>query len=158
MFLRIVFADSRKTKKFYQRLIAWWTRPGPYCHCELWFSGTKEKALTYSSLEGAGTRFTVQSLEDYDYVSITEDSKEALKVFRFCNERPRFKYDWAGIVGFTGPFKIHDDDDRFCSENCYESLGLTGWLENKEERWKVSPNELAKIVAAKYGPLKPLSD
>lgn len=156
MFLRIAFADSRKTGRFYQRLIAWWTQPGPYCHVELWFDGEGDNCVTYSSLEGVGTRFTVQGLEAYDWVSITEDPQKAQKVYDFCYARPRYKYDWWGLLGFLGPFKFHDNEDRFCSENCYETLDLTGFLHDPEQRWKVSPNELAAIIAAKYGPLKPV--
>lgn len=153
MFLRLAFRNINKGHaKLYQRVIAWWTG-GPYCHVELWFDGPVDKAFTYSSLEGEGTRFINQDISDYDWVSITEVDAEAYEVYKYCARRPRFKYDYVGLLGFTGPFKIHDASDRFCSEICYETLDENGFLKDPEARWKVSPNELARKIVGPYGPL-----
>lgn len=157
MFVKAVFRNTQRGKVYwYQKLIAWWTKPGPYCHVEFWFQGDSHSALTFSSMEGTGTRFVHQDLSGFDVVTLTEDEEKAKKLFDWCASMQHKSYDWWGIVGFTGPIKVHDDKDRFCSEVVFEGAEVNGLITSKDQRWKVSPNELSLIFASNFGPLQPV--
>lgn len=148
MFIKVAF---EKGVTWYSRVIQWWTR-GPYSHVELWLDGEVDKALCFSSLEGVGVRFAVRDLRGtFDTITVSENSQAGLEMYKAALPLTGKKYDWLGILGFAGPLKLHDSKDRFCSEVCYEMLDTEGFLHDAEARWKVSPNELADVVADKYG-------
>ena len=158
MFVRLAFFNaSRGKSSLWSKSIAWWTRPGPYSHVELWLANDAENALCFSAVEGTGTRFTTRSLVGgFDVVSLSEDARRSMEVRKQCAAIGRTSYDWLGLLGFLGPIKVHDGDDRFCSEVCYEVLDKAGLIKDPEQRWKVSPNDLAHKVTSIYGQLKPV--
>ena len=153
MFVRVLF---KRAENFglWSKLIAWWTK-GPYSHTEIWLCNEPEDALCYSSQEKTGSRFKILNVKDtFDYVSISENNKDGQRLYDYCTKLPHYKYDWLGLFGFLGPYKIHDDRDRFCSEICFEVLEENGFFDNDEERWQVSPNYFAKILSEKFGKIK----
>lgn len=153
MFIKIAFKRAKDTGSFWSKGIGWWTH-SPYSHCELWLDGPVDMAYCFSAREGEQSGFKIIELKGlFDVYTLSLDNQVGLKVFNFAKLLTGKKYDWLGLLGFLGPWKVHDDRDRFCSEVCFEVLEGTGLLAaNSEKRWKVSPGELSKEIQSIYGP------
>lgn len=161
MFIRVAFKNAFRSRSLWSKGIAWWTR-GPYSHVELWLAGEPEAAICFSSREGKGTGRAILDLRpNFDVIQLTTSSTDPKifeKIYSLCESEPHKSYDWLGLLGFLGPAKVHDSRDRFCSEYVYEKLEQADCLAvvGGPDRWKVSPNQLADILRAKFGPITPL--
>lgn len=136
------------------KAIAWWTR-GPFCHVELWLEGPIENALCFSSTLETGTRFTRLNLTApiglFETVEVPVSDGELDALQQWCAAHQGEKYDKLGIVGFVIPFGEHHAHEMFCSETDGEALEectLMGkvWKKAGDDPWKISPNELYKLV------------
>lgn len=148
----------------YQRLIAFITRPGQYCHCELVFDRFTGKlpitmggvvipvlehdpggSLCFSSSEqDGGTRFKTIDLTDgkWDVVDVPIKS---LAAFKWAVAHLNVQYDWAGLRGFVFPWDKADPKDLFCSECAVECMQDQGFYADLVAG-KTSPNALARAV------------
>lgn len=153
MVVKVAFKRARDTGSIWSKAISWWTR-SPYSHCELWLDGGDDNAYCFSAREGEKSGFKVIDLRGvFDVFIISLDTTEGLKVFNICKLLVNKGYDWLGLLGFLGPWKVHDNNDRFCSEVCFEVLETAKLLaSSSEKRWKVSPGELAQELQSIYGP------
>ena len=161
MFVRAVFYNAKRgANPLWSKAIAWWTN-GDYSHVELWFDGDADKAKCFSSEEGQGVRFITRDLrEHFDVVNISDKPIDGIIVYEQAAPLTGKKYDWLGLLGFmyVGPLKLHDVNNRFCSEVCFEVLEKAKlFYAFGEQRWKVSPNELATLLSVKFGTPQPIS-
>ena len=156
MFIKLAFKNVAHTWNPYDKIIGVWTN-GKYCHVELWFSGDPKNAVCFSARAGSGTTFkTIDLTQAFDIVTVTDDNNLAIKCFNAARKLNGKNYDWLGILGFVLPLGEHDENDRFCSEVCYELLVSQGLLANEVPAYKVTPNELADKATFLFGAAKPL--
>ena len=131
--MRLAFYKTEHGR-LYQKAIAWWTRPGPYCHVEVVFDGWDHVyysnmdiqqhdaggSLCFSSSEqDGGTRFKIIDInpEQWDTVDVPYSYERSLA---WALRHQHLKYDWRGLRGFVFPWEKPDPADLFCSEAATE--------------------------------------
>lgn len=158
--MKLAFYKAQPHGRVYQKVIAWWTGRGPYCHTEIVLDdGTPTPAelaymnivehdqggtLCFSSAENdGGTRFKILDFnpQQWDLVSVPLDFHRALK---WCIGKQHIKYDFWGLRGFVFGRNDSDPNDLWCSECalecCQDQMYLAGLATN------ISPNALARAV------------
>ena len=144
--------------KFYQRVIAFWTGRGPYCHVEVTWPAWSGKwpdsvplmrhdpggSLCFSASEqDGGTRFKLIDLNprQWDLVDIPIKPGPA---FKWALAHLNIKYDFWGLRGFVFGRDDANPQDLWCSEAaidiCEDQNYLAGFPTN------ISPNALAELV------------
>lgn len=155
--MKLAFA---KAKKPYQRVITFFTRPGPYSHVEICFDRFNGKLplpggvpvlehdkgglLCFSSAENdGGTRFKILDLnaEQWDLVDVPIKS---LAAFKWCCGKLGVKYDFWGLRGFVFGEDDHNENDLWCSEAAIKCCQDQGYLTRFPTN--ISPNALARAV------------
>ena len=151
------------TGKAYQKLIAWITRPGPYCHVEVVFNGWREEWLYTNAMnvqkhdpkppaklcfsaseQDKGTRFKEINLTDghWDVVDVRCSQMSALA---FCVPLVGTPSDFWGLRGFLVHKDLGNRKKLWCSEVAAKVLKDQGVLPNGFDT-QCSPNELARAV------------
>lgn len=154
--MQLAFAKARRP---YQKLITFFTRPGPYSHVELvWPRWTGRwpssgiplvrhdlgGSLCFSSAENdGGTRFKTIDLnpEQWDIVDIPIKDGDA---FKWALKHLGIKYDWWGLRGFIFGEDDHNPNDLWCSECALLCCQDQGYLQALPTN--ISPNALARAV------------
>ena len=104
-----------------------------------------EYAACFSAVPGMGVRITRINLHDPCWLVVRLPQVDAARARSAALKYIGQKYDWAGIIGFTLPWGLHDDDDKFCSEACLRVLQDLG-LFTGPRPWRMSPAELYRLV------------
>lgn len=131
--------------RLFDKLIRWWTG-GKYSHCELvfsdntWFSADAwENKVRYTSFD--------YNVTNWDFVTLTLNSKEELGVRAWCDSKVGKKYDWLGVV-LCQVLKvgIENPDRYWCSEVCARALQWVGKLPQVKAT-SLSPEGLHKVLS-----------
>lgn len=155
MSLSLAFKVAAIDGSLAARTIAWWTRPGGYCHAELWLAGPRENALCFSSTLETGTRIANINLDApsglYRTIVVPCTESEQHAVMAWCSKHIGERYDKLGIVGFVIPFGEHAKHEMFCSEACGRALEFgtavgRRWKLAGDHPWRISPNKLAWLA------------
>lgn len=158
--MRLAFYKAYPKGHVYQRVIAWWTGRGPYCHVEITWPAWNGKlplpggipilehdkggSLCFSAAENdGGTRFKVLDLnpEQWDVVDVPIKS---LAAFKWAVAHLNIKYDWWGLRGFVFGRDDANPNDLWCSEAAIKCCQDQGYL--TQFPTNISPNALARAV------------
>ena len=161
--VKLAFYKAFPSGRPYQKVIAYWTGRGPYCHTEIVFENWNGRfysnmdvrehdvggTLCFSSAENdGGTRFKILDLnpQQWDLVDVPIEYDKALA---WCIAHQHIKYDFWGLRGFVFGRDDANPNDLWCSETaikCCEDQGyLAGFPTN------ISPNALAELVEVQHG-------
>lgn len=153
----IVAFEKASIKNFpWGAAIAYFTRPGPYCHTEIVFEGPPSNALCFSSTIETGVRFTHRDVSGPEWVLHHIDCPDhdlaKMREAADAMVAKKLGYDLPAFVDFLldrddvldRDFQIHDDHERFCSEACTEVLRAVWELDPRHPAYRMSPNDLAR--------------
>lgn len=134
----------------YDRLTDWLIRKitkGQYSHCEIVVAKSEIKDHYHreewfecysSSPRDGGVRQQVINLNDGKWDLIELPNVRESQVITYFKQTKGKPYDWRGMLGIA--FGIKQKQDKyFCSEWCFNLIN------NSDEGWRFSPNQLAVI-------------
>lgn len=134
----------KKKDGFLDKIICWWTR-SEFSHVEFLLQDNQNGTAVVASsspLDG-GVRIRTIQYNESDWVFVrTHGDYEKIKTW--FEENKGRKYDWAGALGFAGPFS-EDKEKWFCSEVIAYLLGL-------EEPWRFNPGSLYAVLITHFDP------
>lgn len=144
--VKIIFfkADKATKNKLSHKLIAWKTR-GPYSHCEIYFTRSKQTFASDALANKCHFKIRNLNFEQWDIVELDIDD---YATYLACKEFDGAYYDWMGILfNFLIPINIQHRGKFFCSELIIRVLQKLYYQKVMGLRaHKIDPNKLYRIL------------
>lgn len=140
--MKIIFYKA-KEGTIVDKAIAFWTG-GEYSHCEIvihWDDGS-DVCLSASSRDGGVRMKKIKDYKTSGKWDIYDINLDINKIKYFWDETRGKKYDWIGIIFHEFlPFRLHNNDNWYCSEWIAKLLCLNGYSKLDNEI-QISPSKL----------------